>query len=437
MSRNAVPHPEAVIEWSPRGVAVLDPTSRTVRRFDTPQQAAGLIGAQTVLVAVSRRAMFVRTMRVPNASQSEIETIVKLKLPDLFPLPPTDLAYVVDTTSDVTAEGRLAIVVAMSATELRRLHEDLKQAGFRVQQVVPIAYGSLVLASTLGLDSCAVVSRDEAGVGIDILQEGTLRYARVAPLNSSVASEVCRTYSVVGIPCGDIVASEGMLVDEADVVSAISPLEALSGAWPSHVPHIELPEVVIRRSQQLHARSLRLSLFMLAAGIVLAAYAYMDYANRRTVADIAKADITASVSKLQKIKDDVDVRAAASATISSSLKRGFEPAQTMSEVMILATNSAPADVWLNGITLERGKQLLIRGTAKNAAAISAYVDSLNAQTGKVVGAVGSTAPRLRDVKLSTMSSGKIDETEVLQFGISAFPVGNLPLIDPNKKVTKK
>jgi hypothetical protein len=343
----------------------------------------------------------------------------------------------VDTTADVTAEGRLAIIVAMSATELRRLHEDLKQAGFRVQQVVPIAYGSLVLASTLGLESCAVVSRDEAGVGIDILQEGTLRYSRVAPLNSSVASEVCRTYSVVGIPCADIVASEGMLVDEADVVSAISPLEALSGAWPSHVPNIELPEVVIRRTQQLHARSLRLSLFMLAAGVLLAMYAYLDYADRKAAADKSKSDITASVAKLQKIKDDVDKRAADSKTIAASLKRGFAPAQSMYEIMVLATNSAPADVWLNGITLERGKQLLIRGTAKNAAAISAYVDALNAQSGKVVGAVGNTAPRLRDVQLSTMSSGKIDETEVLQFGISAFPVGNLPLIDPNKKVAVK
>jgi hypothetical protein len=46
------------------------------------------------------------------------------------------------------------------------------------------------------------------------------------------------------------------------------------------------------------------------------------------------------------------------------------------------------------------------------------------------------APRFRDVNLAFSTTGKIDETTIQQFSISAFPVGNLPLVDTTIKKKK-
>jgi Tfp pilus assembly protein PilN len=432
--KRAAHHPSTVVEWGPKSVGVLDPTSRSVRRFDSAQQAAGLIGPQAVAVAVSRRALFIRTMRVPNAAPSEIDLIVRMKLGEMFPLPPQDTAYSIELTQDIGSEGRLAVVVAMSAIELRRLHEEMRSAGFRVQTVVPLAYGSVALAQNLNLKSGAVASRDESGIGIDILQDGILRYSRVAPATGNAAAEVCRTYSVAGIPCAEIVAADGLLIDEADVVSAISPLEALSGIWPSFVPTIELPEAVVQRTAKRRASSLRLSVMLFLAGVLFAGTQYLNYSDALAKANSAKAAMDASLKRLKSIESDVEKRSASAVIAESVLKRGFEPAQKMSDVITLASNAAPAQVWLSGITLERGKQLLIRGTATDTAAVSAYLQNLSNLADPVTGVKSTSENRLRDVKLVFTNNAKIDETPVILFSITATPVGNVPLTE---KIVKK
>ncbi|CAN5421256.1 hypothetical protein BH11ARM1_BH11ARM1_06820 [soil metagenome] len=437
MSHKSVPHPHTVIEWSPKGVAVLDPSSRSVRRFDTVQEAAGLIGAQPVVVAVSRRALFARTMRVPNASTSEIEMIVRMKLGEVFPLPPADLAYSVDLTPDVSPEGRLAVLVAMSAIELRNLHEEFRRAGFKVHSVVPISYGSVLLANSLQRANCAVASRDESGVGIDIVHDGFLRYSRVAPPTGDAAGEVCRTYAVAGLPCGDIVAADGLLLDDAAAISAISPLEALSGAWPTMVPALELPEAVALRASKERSRSLRVSGILFIAGLVLALAIFFNFKDSKDAAAEATAEYAKQTTDLKLIERDAEKKASDAKIIENSLRRGFDPAQGMADVIVLATNSAPADVWLTSVSLDRGRNLLIRGLGRDSSAVNGYVAALIAATGDVDDLKVSVMPRLREVKLISAEAVKIDQTAAVQFSITAFPVGNLPLVDPNQKTVVK
>ncbi len=89
--------------------------------------------------------------------------------------------------------------------------------------------------------------------------------------------------------------------------------------------------------------------------------------------------------------------------------------------MTLVANQAPADLWLTGVTAERGKSVLVRGTATRSEAVAVFLDRL-AKTG-----------RLRDVRLVFSSNAVIDQAPVVQFSISAFPVGNLPLVEKGNK----
>jgi hypothetical protein len=79
-------------------------------------------------------------------------------------------------------------------------------------------------------------------------------------------------------------------------------------------------------------------------------------------------------------------------------------------------------VWLTGFTAERGKPFTARGIAKTGDGVVQYLQALTLEQ------------RLRDVKLvASANNAKIDETPVVQFSISAFPIGNLTLADPEAK----
>jgi len=63
----------------------------------------------------------------------------------------------------------------------------------------------------------------------------------------------------------------------------------------------------------------------------------------------------------------------------------------------------------------------VRGSARNSADVKQFLNNLEQQS------------RLRDVKLAFANTGKIEDTPVVQFSITAFPVGNLPLAQPERK----
>ncbi|HLO97838.1 MAG TPA: PilN domain-containing protein, partial [Fimbriimonas sp.] len=99
----------------------------------------------------------------------------------------------------------------------------------------------------------------------------------------------------------------------------------------------------------------------------------------------------------------------------------FQPAQKASDVLKVVSGLVPSGVWLTGVTFERGKVLQIRGTGTNPVAVSNYVRALTKQS------------RLRDVKLLFANSTDIEGTPAVQFSITAFPKGNVPILETGKK----
>ena len=451
MSKGNQKTPNLVIEWSPKGVTTFDAVTRSSQHFESAQAASATTGSREVVAAVSRRSVFVRTTRVPDAAISDVRLVLSVKLGDLFPLAASDLAYDFVLTEDVNTEGRLAVVVAMAAQDLRRLHEEFKAAGYRVQQVIPSAFGSVALAEKLSRSSAAVVTREADGIGIDIIENKQLRYSRLSTNTSNPTAEVCRTYTVAGLATAEVIASNGLKFADADVVTGEGSLEALLGS-PKGLPDInlEVPEAVALRAKKARDQRQALALFSFVAALSLAAFAYYDRSSKVAAIDAGKTKDKAELTKLnkeqKKVQDDLAkiVSPATLSTILGDKKKiqsipdgtsddaetaidlGFKYGQRFSDVVTTVVNDVPAGLWLSGISLERGKRLVLRGTSKGEEQITQFVKSLSAPD-------ASGAPsRLRDVQLEFANNATIEQIPVVQFSVSAFPVGNVPLSDPTK-----
>ncbi len=420
MSKNTLPI-GLVIEWSNRGVAAYDVTNRQYRTFDSLESLASAVPSRDALVAVSRKASFIRTVRVPNASPEEINTILMMMLPEILPMAATDLAYTSELTDDINPEGRLAIVAAIPASDLRRLHDQMQSAGIRVRGVLPAASGASLLLSTMGRSSGAVVQETSDGISIDLVVDGKLRYSRLAAAGGRLEAEVCRTFQVAGLPCGDIVAAGTLQTEDADMHTSATTLEALVGGWDTVHLNLELPEVVAKRSLTRVRQRQRFAGLMAVAAIALAGLVFADRAAATGKVDAQDARNKTALATAKKLETAAEKDMAAQKILFASLTTGLQPAQPFSDVITLVSNRLPDGVWLAGVSVERGKILSMRGTAKTLESVTQYLDNLGKE------------PRLRDVQLVFSNNGVIDTTPVVQFSISAFPVGNLPLTEGNTK----
>lgn len=422
-------HATVAIEWSPRGVTVFDAVTNQERRYDDLRQVSGL-GGKSAIIAVSRRSLFVRTTRVPDTTDTAtVLQILQMRTADLFPVAPGEVALDFMPLSDVNAEGRLALVVAIPTGDLRRIRQEAKEIGLRVERVVPIALGSALVGRSVGQPESAVVSRELNGIGIDIVSKGELRHSRAVTEGAMLDAEVCRTFSVAGLPCGPTVVagtSQGFRIDEAVTETSSLPLEALISQWPIDWRlNLELPEEIAARVKADAGRRMRMSALMaVAAGLFLTLVA-VDYAEKANVVRLEESKATNANRKLTKIQKDKETAALEQAGFEKTLVQAFQPAQRLGDVVAVIGNLVPPDAWLGGVTVERGKPIVVRGTAKNGAAVITFVQRLTAE------------PRLRDVRLVFSTNAMLDETPIVQFSVSAFPVGNLPVNEPTSKKSKR
>ena len=440
-----------VIEWSPKGVTTFDAVTRSSQHFESAQAASATTGSREVVAAVSRRSVFVRTTRVPDAAIADVRLVLSMKLGDLFPLAASDLAYDFVLTEDVDGEGRLAIVVAMAAQDLRRLHEELKAAGYKVTQVIPSAFGSVALAATVSRTAAAVVTREADGIGIDIIEGRQLRYSRLSTNVANPTAEVCRTYTVSGLATAEIIASGGLQFADSDMSTPVSTLEALVTS-PQGLPaiNLEVPEAVALRAKKAHDQRQAMALFMFVAALGLSGFAYYDYSSKAALVETAKTtqknDIAKLVKEQKKVQDTLATLVApqtlskllrdskkvsnapdgTSDDAQTAIDLGFKYGQKFSDIVTVVVNNVPAGLWINGISIERGKRLVLRGNAKTNEQVSQFVRSLSGQD------PSTDSQRLRDVRLEFVNNGSIDQTPIVQFSVSAFPVGNVPLSDPTK-----
>jgi Tfp pilus assembly protein PilN len=415
-------HPPIVVEWSPGHSTVFDPAENRSKSASTLAEAAAGHAGRDVVVGISRRTVFVRAVRVPDASKEDVRRALRLTLGQHFPVPASEMSFDLRFTSDTTVEGRLGIVSAIRSEELRQLNAELRAAGLRARVILPAAFGSWLLAQSVKQPECAVVSKTSEGIAIDIVAGDELRHSRVLPPGiapESLRGEVERTIASAGMESAAIVAAGGLALDGADVQTAVSPLASLVSGDRAHV-HLEVDEEVQLRQTRRVGSRVRVAAVLWIATLGLAGYAYVDRAAAAKTLQAHKADNAKSLRDLRSRKSTEDARLATAQKLESNLTQAFLPAQRVSDVLSTAGNGTPGTVWLTGLSLERGKPMMLRGTAMNNDAVAEYLHTL------------STQPRFRDVKLVFANNGLIDQTPVVQFSITGFPVGNVPTVEQSR-----
>lgn len=417
--------PSFVLEWSPGGVTLFNPSTRKTARFHNIREASSSVSGDLV-VALGRRTSFIRTARLPDAAKDDVAKILSLQLGQLFPMQPSEASTDFVLTENRSLEGRLAVVAAVRTDLLRQVTAELQSAGLIPKAIVPVALGSALVAQAVSRPECAVVRESEDGLCIDVVHEGELRASRVAPMVRDAAwieGEVCRSFAALKLPCAESVASAGFQFAGADITTEHSDLGCLSTAELGL--NLELPEHVAKRARAKLEKMKRLALLLWVAAL---GYAAVIFDQRSTdAAIIAKGDRrwVSQISSLKKLRDQASKASGQLGTVATALDMAFDAKQPLPDVIKVLATEMPPNVWVTGLTVERGKPVLIRGTATNGPAVQKYLAALSAQD------------RFRDAKLIFANDGTIESTNVVNFSMSAHVVGNLPLVDPTAKKVKR
>jgi hypothetical protein len=418
-----------VVEWSPTGVTGFDTATRQITTAGNFAELAGNYGGGPITVAVSRRSSFIKAVRVPNAGASEIDMILRTQMVSMFPVPLSELAYSFRLTNDISDEGRLAIVSAMRESDLISLQADARTAGFKVDRVLPAGFGAMILAESLSHPDSAVIQKTAEGLTIDLIAGGELRYSRITPFPGDpglIDSEISRSFAAVGLACAPTIAAGGIQYPEAETMSAMPTIEALTTTSLDRLGvNLETQEVRAKRASAAQTNRTRLAVLLCAGSLLLAFLAYDGYAQGAEALRISNGKWAMQLGKLRKDRQALESEVSKLQATDGSLQRAFAPAQKPAEILTVVSNHVPKGVWLGGITFDRGKTMYIRGTSTTSEGVAEYLNAL------------TTEPRLREVKLVFANNGDIEKTPVVQFSIQAFPVGNLPLIDAKKKGPKK
>jgi Tfp pilus assembly PilM family ATPase len=410
-----------IVEWSAHRITVYDVPSQQIKSYAAAESLP--YAGKTAILAISRKSIFVRSTRVPNAAPEEIRLVVQVKLAELFPIPARDLAYDFMLLSDVNAEGRLALIMAMPVLELRRAYEKMAASGIKIARTLPLAIAAPLVAESVGFHDAAVVEGNDEFASVDLVAGGILRYSRVVPPGAILDVEVSRTYNASGLAGEKVIAAGGIRFSGADSTTSFSALQALAtAAADRYKVNIELPEVVAARELTGRRRRSAISFSFLAFAVAAAYYAYYSRADLQSRGDSqvakAKKSLDAATKNLKVAEDNSNRQAA----ITQILDGAFHPAQLASDIVALAANSAPEGVWLNALSVERGKELALRGYAIQNDAVSTYVSNLNDYVDPESG-----QPRFRNAKMLLAQNAEVEKNPVDQFSISAFPNGNLPL----------
>lgn len=417
-----------VIEWAPGSVAAYDAASHKTARGRTLSDIVPFIGSRDAVMAISRRACFVRTVNVPDASKADLIQALTMSISQHVPIGTGDACVDIRLVDEIGPEGRVATLVAMKAADLRTLQDEAKQAGIRIIATVPAAYGSWVLAGSRSIKDCAAVSENTEGMNLDIIAGGELRYSRALPPDASnghLAPEILRTFSAAGLRAAPTLA-EGMQIPSAEYTVAKSPLEALTGSgWSSPGVEFHLPETIQMQARSGRVNRARIAGLFCILAVLLAGSVYMSNAKAQAAVDKAQYSANSTVSVLRAKAQSEKLAADNEAAMAEVLKRGFSPAQKLGDVVALVSNDLPKNAWLTNISVSRGQSLVLRGTAMTGDDVAQYVNSLSKEA------------RLRDVKLIFANNTLIESTPVVLFSISAFPVGNLPLVDKTAKAGGK
>ncbi|MBL8047256.1 MAG: PilN domain-containing protein [Chthonomonas sp.] len=419
MSREINP----VLVWSPQA-AIVQTKAGSAVSDENPAAAlerAGVRGPLTV--ALARRSVFVKAVPLPAASKNEVRGIVQVQLGKIFPASEGGYAFDLLASSHQTLDGRLTSVFGAPQETLDLVRESLP-AGSRVESLVPVALGSLLIAQGLNLNDAVVVEPAESGFGIDVIHHGALLYSRVVTREldaAGLAQEISMTLAAAGVEAVPVIAAGNLELDTPHRTTQTS-AQALAQRGTLGVG-MQAPGEIAAREAKVSSGRGRLAALMAAAVVVTGALAFLDRSDAQAAVDKKDAKWRAESAKLRKIRDNARSDADKAKTLADRTRQILMPAQPVGDVLTLVTNMVPQDAWVIGVAFDRGKPMQIRGSSLSEDAVTAYLDALN------------TSDRLRDVKLVFTNRSKVEDKDIVNFSITARAVGNTPQ-EPLKTMKK-
>ena len=417
-----------VIEWSPDKVRAYDPVAKQTVTDSSVADALRRVGGPGIVgLCLSRRVAFLRESRVPDVHKDQARAILQLRVEDIFPSMGEGVSFDFAIGAHRYDDGRLTTVSAVGSEMLRRAVKEVHDAGAKVAWTAPVALRAAALAEAYSSDAIAVVESDGEFLNIDIVRHGSVVFSRsvLDPGDGPARrSEVARTLAACGVSDAVTVGVKG--TDISSEVQSVQ--EGTLAAMASHDPtvfNVLTPEETAKAARAGTSIKTRLALLLWLAVVCVGGLVFNDRAN---AADAIADKSSSEQKKRARAQDNVDIVSKAVGSDETKVDRillAFAPAQTLSEVIKIVSNTLPSGAWLTGLTFERGKIVQIRGTAVRGAAVSEYTAALAQDV------------RFRDVKLVFANNAEIETTPVVQFAVTAHIVGNLPLEDKDiKRKTK-
>jgi Tfp pilus assembly protein PilN len=408
------------MELGEGGVLLADPSSGTTRRVANLSDAVLAAGTSGVLVALARRSLFLRAIRIPDIAKSEARRVVGVQLEQALPAGASGFAFDFHIADDWNESGRRATVYAMQEDHLADLRSKLVAAGIDAEGFVPACLGSAILANRNGFADCVVVAPTANGLGFDVIEGGEVIYSRETGLLSDaqeILAEAARTIAAAEVSERPLIAGGGLLVEGADARTDESPLQAIAGAGADRIDVLlETTATLDRREASRKTRRTRLSVLLCAAAALTWLWVFLNDRDVDSQAAKVSARQEASLRTLKSAQTAEESKVIAKAKLLQALESAMAPKQPLADVLTTVSNHATDGLWLTNFSAERGKPLQVRGTATSNESVSQYVTALD------------TDSRFRDVRLLFANNGTIETTQVVQFSVQAHITGNVPVL---------
>lgn len=221
--------------------------------------------------------------------------------------------------------------------------------------------------------------------------------------------------SELGVPVSALEADPPLVAGTENPLQYAAAL-GMALAHARQVQTVDLVAAMTRRAAAQRQQRLRgmiagfLVVAVLASG---AAWGYRAWRVREAEAR-ERAALARAASEAIREADRLRTRQKTLLAQVQALRAALRPAHPWVEVLNELAARAPAGVWLTGIEVERGKPLVVRGTALQAAQAADFATAL------------ARSPILAQAQLSYANDAEIDRRRVTQFGVVALIRGNAP-----------
>jgi Tfp pilus assembly protein PilN len=413
-------HALPAVVWSPGSVRAVHPATgrrQAAARLDelTPVLGRG----RKVVIGVERSHVFLRVLTLPRAARADLRKMVGAQIATHFPMAPEEIVFDVAQSAGKGSEGCTTLVAAMRVSDLRELLAAVRSAGLVPMRIVPASFGAAALAAAAGHHDAVVAEATDAGLAVDVIRDGLPVLARLTALGDD-ATEVRRTAAAAE--------AEGLPVLCVGAVGMAGG-EQLQGHTVDLLPDAPpfdfvLPEDRVRQETRGSAILARSAALAACLAVVLGVTAWRDRGTAMADAARVTGALTRETGKLRSAAQSATNRAKHAAEVQGTLTDAFEPGQPVSDLVNVVADSLPQEVWITGLSVERGKPIQVRGTAGNPTQVAGILDSL-----------GGT-PRVADARLVSANTSRIGMVPVVQFSVSAAAAGNPAMPTPPKKAAK-